>query len=156
MMRTLSSAGSVELVPGGEPNVKEILEGGAGADSRGEEASASDVRSMIVSSTFRVDALGVCAVFTHQGTELDIFETGYDLEHSGSDEKVAVSTNLRFPEVACSLREAWHCWGGSRPSWGRSGISALQFRVLCDWRKATLGVSFPFIFLKSSAYEFAK
>lgn len=75
-MRTLSSAGSAELVPGREPDVKELPEGGVGAASRDEEASASDVRSITVSSTFRADALDVRgADFTHQGTEPDMFET---------------------------------------------------------------------------------
>lgn len=73
MMRTLSSPGSAT-----ELNVKELPEGEAEAAPSDEGASASDVRSMIASSTFMEDALAVAgADFPKQGIELD--NDPYDL-----------------------------------------------------------------------------
>lgn len=109
MMHTLlSSPLTAEEVPGPPPNVK-----GGGAESipGDEESSASDVRSMNESSTFVADALGAAgADFTHQGTQPDIFETGHHL-----GERVDLSTDLHSPELACSLRDAWHGRGGLSP-----------------------------------------
>lgn len=73
MKRTLSSPGSAT-----GPNVEELPGGEAEAAPGDEGASASDVRSMIESSTFMEDALAVLrADFPTHGVELDIFQTGY-------------------------------------------------------------------------------
>lgn len=110
MHTLLPSPLTAEEVPRLPPNVK-LAGGGAESIPGDEESSASDVRSMNESSMCVADALGAAgADFIHQGTELDILETGHHL-----GERVDLSTDLHSPELACSLRDAWHGRGGFSP-----------------------------------------
>lgn len=90
------SPSTAEDVPEGQgPNVK-LAEGEAEAAPRDEEPSASDVRSMIASST--VNVLGAAGADCHQGSEeLDIFEAGYNLESGCLNESSLSGTRVLTP-----------------------------------------------------------